>query len=638
MTRVTHTTKRPLIACLGLLVLLASWGSAAGQEGSGGTRSVFALGAGSRAIAMGGAFSAIGDDPSALYYNPAALILNRYTAVLASHAQLFSGFSDAGYDYLAFVYPTIAAGSFGLGVMSVGTDGIRGFDEYSRETGDLSYRESQAILGYAYTLPWRWAGEVTAGSSVKVLSQRVGEFSDTGTGADIGLLYRPRWLKDARIGVNLQDVVGAETKLVSVSEKVDRTIMAGVGYTRRFGNGSAIALAAQVDLPERGDTKMRFGAEYRLRDLLAVRAGFDGDKITAGIGVGWRGFGLDYGYLSRDDAGSSHPITLSARIGASVDDRIRAREERRLAEEERRIRQILSRRIAGHIAAAEQFRREGSLPKALDELKIALEYDPTNAAVAETLAVVQRGIVAAEEARVKSAETAAIVNQHFRLGLEHYGKDEYALARAEWRNVLALDPANESARDYLARTEEKLRGMIEQHRVRALDLEAKGQLPAALGEWNVIRTLDPESAEAKAAADRLNARLETLSRDYMSAANRLRVVELYDGAVKAFAEGRYTDVTRQLGELLRIDPQHAEARTLLRRAQRRQTPLSDAEKEQVRTLYVEGMKYFTAGDYLRAVERWQKILEIDPDNESVLKNIEEARNRLQNAVPAGDTR
>lgn len=634
----TNLAKRSLVACVALLALLSARENAAGQEGSGGTRSIFSLGAGSRAIGMGGAFSAIGDDPSALYYNPAALVRNRYTAVLASHAQLFSGFSDAGYEYLAFVYPTISAGSFGIGVMSVGTDGIRGFDEYSRETGDLSYRESQAILGYAYTLPWRWVGDVTAGSSVKILSQRVGDYSDTGTGADIGLLFRPRWLKDVVLGLNLQDAVGAETKLVSVSEKVDRTIMAGAGYTRRFGNGSAIAIAAQVDLPERGDTKMRFGAEYRLRDLLAVRAGFDGDKITAGVGVGWRGFGFDYGYLSRDDAGSSHPITLSARIGASVDDRIRAREEKRLAEEERRIRQILGRRIAGHVTAAEQYRSQGDLPKALDELKLALEYDPTNAAVAETLAVVERGIVAAEEARVKSAETAAIVNQHFRLGLEHYGKDEYVLARAEWRNVLDLDPSNESARDYLARTEEKIRGMIDQHRSRAIDLEAKGQLPAALGEWNVVRTLDPESAEAKAAADRLNARLEALSREYLSAANRLRVVELYDGAVKAFAEGRYAEVERMLGELLRIDPRHAEARILLRRAQRRQTSLSDAEKEQVRSLYVEGMKYFTAGDYLKAVDRWQKILDIDPDNESVLRNIEEARNRLQNAVPAGDKR
>jgi cytochrome c-type biogenesis protein CcmH/NrfG len=43
------------------------------------------------------------------------------------------------------------------------------------------------------------------------------------------------------------------------------------------------------------------------------------------------------------------------------------------------------------------------------------------------------------------------------------------------------------------------------------------------------------------------------------------------------------------------------------------------------------MKSFTKNDYAKAVEEWRKILDIDPDNESVMKNIEEAQRRLQNA-------
>ena len=65
-------------------------------------------------------------------------------------------------------------------------------------------------------------------------------------------------------------------------------------------------------------------------------------------------------------------------------------------------------------------------------------------------------------------------------------------------------------------------------------------------------------------------------------------------------------------------------------------PLSDEEKEQVKSLYKEGMKYFTQKDYLKAIEAWRKVLEIDPDNESVRRNLEDAEQRLKKLEPTGD--
>lgn len=620
------------IAC----VLSVASVDAAAQDGTGGTRSVFSIGAGSRAIALGGAFSAIGDDASVLYYNPAALRLCRRPGAVLNHIQLLSGFSDATYDFLGLVYPTISAGSIGLGIMTVGTGGIRGFDEFSRETGELDYRESQVILGYAFDLPWRYVGDVTAGASVKALNQRVGEFSAAGTGLDIGFVYRPKYVRRVAVGCNLQDIVGAETKLVTLTDKVDRTIMVGAGYTYPFANGSSLSLALQMNAPQRDEKEFRFGAEYLFKNFVSVRVGFDSESITAGLGLGWRGFSFDYGFFSRGDAGSSHPLTLSSRIGESIEEKIAAREQRRLVEEEGRIRQILSKRISGHVSEAERYRKEGALGKALDELKLALEYDPTNTAVAETLAVVERTILAEERSRTQDAEKAALISRHFKLGLDYYSTDDYVLSRAEWRNVLALDSSNASALEYLGKTEEKLGSLAEQHRARAGELERQGQLAAALGEWNVVRTLDPESVEAKEAADRINRRLDEMSRDYTQTSKKLRVMELFDGAVKAFGDGKYAEASAGLGELLRLEPTHEEGRRLLLRAQRRMTPLTDKEKAQVRALYIEGMKFFTQGKYTSAVEQWKKILDIDPDNESVSKNIEEARKRLENTgVPEG---
>ena len=612
-------------------VLLLCAAPAKAQDGGGGTRSIFTIGAGSRAISMGGSFVALGDDPAALYYNPAALKSNRHFGIMLNHIQLFSGFSDASYDFLGIVYPTLSVGSVGLGFMTAGTGGIREFDEYSRELGEISYRESQAILAYGFEVPWNLLGRLTLGSSIKLLHQRVGDYSDTGSGIDIGLLYRTRYLEGFTIGANLQDIVGAETKLQEVSEKVDRTMMLGAGYARRFQNGSVLNLTAQYDVPERADKDLRFGAEFIFKNLISVRLGYDSEQVTAGIGLALRGYQVDYGYFSRTDAGSSHPISLSTRIGASIDEKEGLREEQRMRESEERIQQIFAERVSRHIEAAERFRAEGSLEQALDELKVAREYDPTNEDIGTRLESIQQEILDQQAARTRESEKALLINQHFQLGLKYYSDNEYVLARTEWRNVLDIDPENESASDYLTRTEEKIAEQISQHIGRARELERSGEFADALSEWNLVRILDPEHADATAAVERLNGRLEEMRRSYRSASRRLELVDLYETALTAYGEGRYANAKSTLEELLRKDPGHEEALNLMRRTERRMTPLTDEKKEEIKQLYISGMKFFTQGNYAAAVDEWRKILNIDPDNESVLKNIEEARRRLGKA-------
>jgi len=617
---------KTFIASLAIL----GWAFAANsQEGGGGTRSIFTLGAGSKAISMGGAFSATGDDPSVLYYNPAAMKLNPYPAVMANHIQLFSGFSDAGYDFIGLVYPTLSAGAFGLGFMTAGTGGIREFDSYSVETGEISYRESQAILAYAFDLPWTFLGRYTIGSSVKVLNQSVGDFSDMGTGADLGLLFRQDFIKGLVLGCNIQDIVGARTKLVSVSDQVYRTIMIGAGYTRRMGNGSSISVSAQIDMPERADKDLRFGTEYNFRNIVSVRAGFDSESITAGIGFGWNRYRGDYGFFSREEAGSSHPFSILARIGTSIEDRMLIEEQRRKAEEERIIAGIFSLRVAKHVESARGYRDSGEPEKALDEIKIALEYDPTNAEASAMMAEVEKRILDLQTERSIDAEKSVLINQYFGVGLRHYSENEYILARAQWLAVLEIDPENQDAKDYLAKTEEKLGEQVGHHAAAARAHEQNGSFAPAIGEWNVVRTIDPDNLEAIESIKRINARMEELDRNYRAADRRLRTIDSFEEALKAYSEGRYADSAALLRRILEQQPDYAEARDLLNRVQRKLTPLSDAEKEEIRQMYIQGMKHFTQRNYSEAIEIWKKILEIDPDNESVSKNIEDARQRLE---------
>ncbi len=612
-----------------ILLITVSGGKVYAQDGMGGTRSVFSLGVGARAISMGGAFSGIGDDPTVLYYNPAALRLNSYSAVTVNHIQLFSDFSDAAIDFIGITYPTISVGSVGAAFMTAGTGGIREFDQFSRETGEISYRESQFILGYAFNLPWEYLGRITLGSSVKVLNQRVGNYTDTGTGMDLGVLYRPPVVKGLTLGCNIQDMVGAETKLVSVTEKVYRTVMLSAGYSFSWGDNSSIMVAAQMDMPSKCDNDLRFGAEYSYRDAISFRMGFDSEQITAGVGIGWHGLQADYGYFGREEAGSSHPVSLSANIGESLARRREILREKRREERERRIRQIFSGRVSQLMESAMEYRREGEYEKALDELKIAMDYDPSSQAVAESLAVVREEILRKQQQESESEKRRHLINDHFRRGLDYYSNNEYLLAREEWKQVLELDQDNRRASEYLDRTEQKLRERVNSHRSRAIRLERDGNLAGALGEWYSILSIEPEMREARDEVDRIIRQMREMGEKYRETSSRLNDISLFEDALQAFSSGHYHRSIELLEQLLERRPEHQEAVKLLRKARRRITPLTDEEKEKIRKLYIDGMKYFTDSEYSKAIEKWQKILEIDPDNESVVKNIEEARGRLK---------
>ncbi len=233
---------------------------------------------------------------------------------------LYGDFTEATYMSFGAVYPTLNAGAFGLGFMRVSSTFDR-YDEFSRPLGEGEYSESQVMVGYAFERSSKWiAGRLATGASFKIVNQKVDPFSSTAPGVDLGFRYIPDFAKSLAVAVNFQDLVGADHKLDAESDQTARTIMAGLGYTQPFSNGSALRLMVQYDLPEFADGKFRAGAEYAFSKYVALRVGIDDSDFSFGLGVTASAFGLDYAMLSRETAGSSHPVTFTASYGSTLDE------------------------------------------------------------------------------------------------------------------------------------------------------------------------------------------------------------------------------------------------------------------------------------------------------------------------------
>jgi len=619
---------RSYVRLAALLAVLATPLAAHAQDG--GTDSVFKLGAGARGIGMGRAFVSLADDASAVYWNPAALKNVQRMQFMAMYMPLFGDFTDATYTYFGFVYPTLSAGAFGVGYMSVGTT-FDGYDDASRPTGEANASESQFLVSYATPdRHFRYLfGNLALGASFKISRQTVDPFSSTAPGVDVGLRYLPDGAKSLVFGVNIQDFSGAQYKLNLEEDTVDRTILAGAGYTKKFDNGAALRLMLQYDMPERADARFHAGAEYAFSKFIALRAGFDDDTATFGFGVGAYDYGLDMAYYSKDEAGSTQAYAFTGAWGKTLDEKREEIANQRAEEERILIQKTFDARVTGLRKRAQELEAAGDYSGALAQWQVVLEFVPDDAEAAAAAATARERLLQEQAASVRDVENQAVIRTRFAAGLDHFEESDYLGARSEWRAILAIDSTHAGARDYLEQTNKKISEIVRGHQTNATRLEREGRLTEAIAEWNNVQQYRPDDAQAKASIARIRARIESMSQDYSSTQRKLRIVTLYNDALTAYNAGQYQQAMTQLRELLSLQPDHADAKKLMAVAKRRTTPLTDAEKSRIRELYLAGMQHFSKDSYAQAIAEWQKILEIDPTNESVARSIEEAQERLR---------
>jgi len=616
-------------AVLAAALAVGSIGAAFAADGDGGTMSPFSLGAGSRAISLGRAFVSLADDASAVYWNPAALRNVQSKQLMAMYMPLFGDFTGGDYTYVGAVYPTLSAGAFGLGFMRLGTT-FDSYDEFSRPLGEGNYSESQVLISYAAERRSRFiAGSLATGVNFKIVNQSIDPYSSTAPGVDLGFRYIPDIAKSISIGVNLQDISGAEHRLDSGADQTYQTTMAGVGYTKAMANGSALRVMLEYDLPERADNRFHMGAEYAFSHYISLRAGYDESDISFGLGVNVSSYGFDYAYLTRDEPGASHPMTFTTNFGSTLLEQRQEAAERRAEEDQRLIRATFEKRVTEHREKAKRHAAAGEWTEALDEWQIVLEYVPDDPEATREANAARDHVLAQQEAQARDAESQAIIRTRFEQGLNFYEDHDYLAARGEWRAILDVDSTHAGAKDYLARTQEKIDEVVGEHASRARALERENRLTEAIAEWNNVQQYNPNDREARAAISRIRDRIQTVSRDFAATQERLRIVTLYNDALGYFNAGEYARTLANLGELLRLQPDHADAKRLRALAQRKLTPLSDQEKKTIRQLYLAGMQHFSKDEYAEAIAEWEKILAIDPANESVQNNIREARERLK---------
>lgn len=670
-----HCTMAVWIACAAGLAAAPVAGRAADD---GGTRSVFAYGAGNRALAMGGAFTAVCDDASAAIWNPGGLGIVPTRQLQASWAKLYD--LEVTENYLSFVLPSWRFGTAGVAVRTLGVEGIDGRDERNLPTQkNLNAGEMEILFGYGRSL----LRGLSAGSSIKVRRQSIAGYHADALGADVGILARPgewigrgqEWLGGFTLGAALYNVLEPSIRLDAESVADPLAARFGLAYgSRLLRSGS---LLASIDLERTADIdpRLRAGIELRIHPMIALRSGMDHGTPTAGVGLDWRGASFDY-FIADGDLGEVHRFGFSLRMGATTEERrlaaIRAQEaevEVRLAEAYQTRQSERGREL---LAAATTAFNEGRHDDALAQLGLAnaltpdrpearsleaacwkakaeilekdgafaeaaLSYDRAAAIAPEDSAAARR----AQQCRVESDRRATRSDQlkkQFAGALDAFGSGDLGLARKLLRSLLETEPADAEAAAMLKRTESAIgrrtEELLEQAdrylraglnreaaaaaaKAKALDRNAKGlqRVEDALASTRTIDNAPPQESERSTAPSHQSQRIEPTA---AGPAGRTVTAE----------ERREIEVLYRRGMDALESGRNEEAVRYWELVHSIDPSYQQVHENLKREYLMAGMDSFAAGRLEEAVNNWEKALRIDPTDEKAMGYLSRARQQL----------
>lgn len=315
-------------------------------------------GGGARALGMGGAFTAVANDPSATFWNPAGLAGLERRELLLMHSERFGDLIDR--DFVAYTQPVgwnLFGGEqsgFGLTVIRLGIDDIPFTDHLADQLdangdGIIDDPELEALFDlqdqiiyksdqeFAFMASYgERLGTWQVGGTLKVVRQSVGQYSSLGIGADFGVL-RPNLWRRLDLGIKFQDLTTTYLSWNTDSgrnEIITPAFVPGFAWNEpapswnmrftlatsfetRFENRRT---ADQYHLFGNVTTNVHLGGEIAFAEKVFLRGGFDSgweaSDLTAGAGFLLNPLTVDYAYagdaLDIDEV--THRISLSVRF------------------------------------------------------------------------------------------------------------------------------------------------------------------------------------------------------------------------------------------------------------------------------------------------------------------------------------
>ncbi len=291
------------ILLLGAAVLLAGGGAWAAEQEGGMPGDWLTSYRSARAIGLGGAFTAVADQPLGMLWNPAGMTQLEMNEVFLESTRLFE---DTTVNGLSFVAPGSRYPTLGVSILALRSGEFQKTSTTNDDLGDFREKETAFVLSASHDL----ASYLSLGGNLRVVRQSIDDFSSSGFGFDLGAMAR--LTPDLRLGASVLNLGGPSITLRNDEENYPVQWVGGASLDLMQDRALIAFELVQVDGLE---LTARGGAELAIGANVSLRAGFD--KTSPAGGFSYRlpnQMQVDYGAIGHE-LGITHRFGISWRFG-----------------------------------------------------------------------------------------------------------------------------------------------------------------------------------------------------------------------------------------------------------------------------------------------------------------------------------
>lgn len=306
------------------------------------------IGVGARAEAMGGAFTALADDPSALYWNPSGITQINSFSVQFMNAAWLVGSDFNALDLVVPLKMISSALGFHLAMLDYGSNPVR--TVFRPEGTGETYDAGDYVAGLYYALDI--TDRVAVALGLKYFHQQIWHVSGNAMGADLSIIFQTplKGLRLAGVISNLGSEFGLSgrdlTRVIDVDGRKDQVynddnvpiqlatetyalpllFRFGMAYKWSFNNRTSLQFLGNLNHPSDDVESLDLGIEGQLFSMVYLRAGYHSlfadyaaEGLTLGAGIKYKILGemtLTFDYSWSDWSALSYVNRFSIGISA----------------------------------------------------------------------------------------------------------------------------------------------------------------------------------------------------------------------------------------------------------------------------------------------------------------------------------